>query len=770
MAASDLANLFGLNNKQESMDTARIASFEPDTFKPIMAGPEVAQGVAAGLFNMGNAVFGAFDNKVKETSRDDTAYATNEFLNTLQTAASMATPDELPTIIQTFSQVLDENPSILQDKGRTALNELSAQVTKNKEIQATQELKYAELAQKAAADQAERALKIEELGLKQQELVLKQGETKSQYIDQQMKVEVDALDKVKNQEKDYWVNNESTIRDLTRNIFLTRIKNTPGLTKESAKGVLDNILSEVTSGLNVSTTAEQRAKTLNAIFESIFNDEAYKTATRNNTVNGKLQQMDLDKQVAVSSMLSSFTSELSSSIPGTLGKQANTKRGLNIIAGYIAGVSSLTPYQKKIVGDSAGTDIVNLLKDLGVPTIWSQGFVDALAGSGNVSSEKLQNLFKDIQDVIADVGDDVGKWTDKTAPKKTEAFRKAFRDATGITDEGIVKGFSNIFELLVNPTARRIFAAQEKDLNQELTRLNTEKDNFMTTAVIDLAHGGMDNTVRQGLIDQQQSNLATARQTIQNERALHERAISKLYAYGSVYTPNISETSTTNPVVIQKLNTLNARSSGMPEVASSPMVTSRATFDYLLENSARFSNTVAQINQLLPEGMDIYDLLVAEAFVPGMYKDGDTNVAIGFGNNIRANNDLQNKIRRFQNSRNWAAILDDPEFNEAIYTSVKSEGQKVIKKWGNIDPAQIIIDNLDEKSKTYYYNELTPDQQLAVKKNINAYEFLAKYRGETGLRKSGKYNLGDITAQIKSNRMKKRYSRFYDLTTIVPVK
>ena len=59
MAASDLANLFGLNNKQESMDTARIASFEPGTFKPIMAGPEVAQGVAAGLFNMGNAVFGA---------------------------------------------------------------------------------------------------------------------------------------------------------------------------------------------------------------------------------------------------------------------------------------------------------------------------------------------------------------------------------------------------------------------------------------------------------------------------------------------------------------------------------------------------------------------------------------------------------------------------------------------------------------------------------------------------------------------------------------
>ena len=768
MAASDLANLFGLNNKQESMDTARIASFEPGTFKPIMAGPEVAQGVAAGLFNMGNAVFGAFDNKVKETSRDDTAYATNEFLNTLQTAASMATPDELPTVIQTFSQVLDENPSILQDKGRTALNELSAQVTKNKELQATKELKYAELAQQAAADQAKRALEIEELKLKQQELVLKQGETKNPRIDQQMKVEVDALDKVKNQEKEYWVNNESTIRDLTRNIFLTRIKDTPGLTKESAKGVLDNILSEVTSGLNVSTTAEQREKTLTAIYSSIFNDKAYEKATINNSE--KIRQMDLDKQVAVSSMLSSFTSKLGSAISGTPGKQEDTKRGLNIIAGYIAGVTPLTTYQKGIVGSSEGTNIVTLLSQLGVPTIWSQGFVNALAGSGNVSSEKFQKLFKGIQEVIADVGDDESKWNSKTAPEKAEAFRKAFRDATGITDEGVVKGFSNIFELLVNPTARRIFAAQEQKLNIELNRLNNDKDNFMTTAVLNLAHGGMDSTVRQGLIDQQQSNLATARQTIQNERALHERAISKLYAYGSVYTPNISETSTTNPIVIQKLNTLNARSSGMLEVASSPMVTSRATFDYLLENSARFSNTVAQINQLLPEGMDIYDLLVAEAFVPGMYKDGGTNVAIGFGNNIRANKDLQNKIRRFQNSRNWAAILDDPEFNEAIYSSVKSEGQKVIKKWGNIDPAQIIIDNLDEKSKTYYYNELTPDQQLAVKKNINAYEFLAKYRGESGLRKSGKYNLGDITAQIKSNRMKKRYSRFYDLTTIVPVK
>ena len=280
----------------------------------------------------------------------------------------------------------------------------------------------------------------------------------------------------------------------------------------------------------------------------------------------------------------------------------------------------------------------------------------------------------------------------------------------------------------------------------------------------------MDNTNRQTLIDQQQSNLASARQAIQNEKALHEKAIARLYAYGtSVYTPDISETATANPVVIQKLNTLNARSSGMPEVASSPMVTSRATFDYLLENSGKFSNTIAQISQLLPEGMDIYDLLVAEAFVPGMYKDGTTNIAIGFGNNVRTKTDLQNKIRRFQNSRNWAAILDDSEFNEAIYNSVKSEGQKLIKKWGNPDPAQIIIDNLDDASKKAY-NELTPEQQTAVKKNINTYEFLAKYRGETGLRKSGKYNLGDITAQIKQNHMKKRYSRFYDLTTIVPVK
>ena len=656
----------------------------------------------------------------------------------------------------------------MQDKGRTALNELSAQVTKNKELQATKELKYAELAQQAAADQAKRALEIEELKLKQQELVLKQGETKNSRIDQQMKVEVDALDKVKNQEKEYWVNNESTIRDLTRNIFLTRIKNTPGLTKESAKGVLDNILSEVTSGLNVSTTAEQREKTLNAVFDSIFNDEAYKTANRNNSE--QIQKIDRDKQATVTRMLSNFTSKLSNAIPGSPDKQLDTSRGLNTIAGYIAGISSLTPYQKNIIGDNAGKNIVALLQDLGVPTIWTQGFVDALAGSGNVSTEKFQKLLESMYNTIDEVRDDEGKWTDKDALKKTEAFRKAFRDATGITDESVVKGFSNVFELLVNPVARKVLAAQEKNLNLELTKLNNERDNFMTTAVLNLAHGGMDNAVRQGLIDQQQSNLATARQTIQNERALHERAISKLYAYGSVYTPNISETATTNPTVIQKLNTLNARSSGMLEVASSPMVTSRATFDYLLENSERFSNTVAQINQLLPEGMDIYDLLVAEAFVPGMYKDGGTNVAIGFGNNIRANKDLQNKIRRFQNSRNWAAILDDPEFNEAIYTSVKSEGQKLIKKWGNIDPAQIIIDNLDEKSKTYYYNELTPDQQLAVKKNINAYEFLAKYRGESGLRKSGKYNLGDITAQIKSNRMKKRYSRFYDLTTIVPVK
>lgn len=770
MAASDLANLFGLNNKQESMDTARIASFEPDTFKPIMAGPEVAQGVAAGLFNMGNAVFGAFDNKVKETSRDDTAYATNEFLNTLQTAASMATPDELPTVIQTFSQVLDENPSILQDKGRTALNELSAQVTKNKEIQATQELKYAELAQEAAKEQARNALEAAKIEATRQEQLVKASTAQKANTSQELKYTVDGLEKVHERQAKFWENNSSLIESIARDTFLTRYKSTPGASKESIRSTLDSILREIGAAYNITTSTENYEKTLNAVYNSIFNESVYNRVKE--TKSRELQDLDSELKRNVSTKLNDYINKNVYHIQGSDGTQLAISDGLKSIAGYLIDPETLTPEQKKVLADGQGAGFIDFLINLGVPPRFAEGYTRALAGTALVSNETYKTLFTGMQKAIQDAKDNVHTFNDDTRKEVVESFRKKLKDTVGDSNNNDLNdGLIDVFELLLHPQVNRELADLDKDITAILDEGRSKKDNFITTAAVDLAFGGKGPSTLNTLIAQNQNNLNNRLQALNDEELRFAKYFGKLEQSGSIYTSTVSDGPTTGPEVTEKLRGINMRSSDMQGVSSSPMVTTRGTFDYLMEHSQRFSNTVAQIDNLLPVGMDIYDLLAAEAFVTGIYQDGKTNVATAFGNNIALNKDLQNKIRRYQNAGNWAAILDSEEFNKAIYDSVAKENKKFRKKWGTLDPAQQIIDNLDEVSKKLY-DGYSAEQKAAVKKNINTYEFLAKYRGELGIprRKNTKYNLGNIQAEIRNNPMGNRYRRFRTLTQIVPVK
>lgn len=777
MAASDLANLFGLNNKQESMDSARINSFEPGTFKPIMAGPEVAQGVAAGLYNMGNAVFGAFDNKVREASRDDTAYATNEFLNTLQTAATLATPEELPTVIQTFSQVLDENPAILQDKGRTALNELNAQVAKNRELQLTRELKYAELAQEAERDQAKNALEAAKLQQQAEEAqtkanaeVLKANAGIKSNTSQELKNVTEALEKIHERETNFWTNNSSLIKNLAHDLFLTRFKATPGMSQEAARNTIGGILNEISSAYNISTSAEEYEKTVDAIYKSIFNDSTYSTVNDQNKQ--KLNEFDINLKTTLTGELSNFIGLTLRSITASNDKKKSIRSGLDAVAGYISNPDSLSVFQKQVVTDGGGKNVITLLTEMGVPPTFAQAYVQALAGTANVSDEQYKSLFEGMYKVLDSAKDNIGTFNDTTRSEVVEAFRKKFIDATGGNNADKVEGFADVFELFLHPDMNQQFSKLDTRLQEAISKNRTEKNAFITNAVVDLAYGGKGPSTLDTLIQQNQRNLTNNIQAIKNDKQQYSRYLTKIEQYGTMaYTPTVSDTPTTGVEVTEKLSTLNKRSSGMSEVSSSPMVTTKATFNYLLDHSRKFANTIAQVNKLFPEGMDIYDLVAAEAFVPGIYKDGKTNVATAFGNNIAANKDLQNQIRRYQNAGNWAAILDNDQFNEAVYNSVLAEGKKVRKKWGTLDPAQQIIDNLDKDSKKLYdgYSE---EQKAAVKKNLNTYEFLAKYRGEAGLprRKSEKYNLGTLQMLIRNNPMANRYSRFKNLTQIVPVK
>ena len=135
--AESFADLFGLNNNtKNSFDTLRFDSFKPTEFKPIMGGDPHMQGMFAGLYNASNALTGYANNKISEASRDTAQYSTNMFLNELQKAAAGATQEDIPYIISMFSDILENDQSIMQDKGREALNALQARTAQGEAEQA----------------------------------------------------------------------------------------------------------------------------------------------------------------------------------------------------------------------------------------------------------------------------------------------------------------------------------------------------------------------------------------------------------------------------------------------------------------------------------------------------------------------------------------------------------------------------------------------------------------------------------------------------------
>lgn len=129
--AESFADLFGLNNSNKnSFDTLRFDSFKPTEFKPIMGGDPHLQGMFAGLYNASNALTGYANNKISEASRDTSQYSTNMFLNELQKASANAKQEDIPYIVSMFSDILENDQSIMQDKGREALNALQARTAK----------------------------------------------------------------------------------------------------------------------------------------------------------------------------------------------------------------------------------------------------------------------------------------------------------------------------------------------------------------------------------------------------------------------------------------------------------------------------------------------------------------------------------------------------------------------------------------------------------------------------------------------------------------
>ena len=721
MAASDLANLFGLNNKQESMDTARISSFEPGTFKPIMAGPEVAQGVAAGLFNMGNAVFGAFDNKVKETSRDDTAYATDEFLNTLQTAANMVTPDQLPLVISTFSDVLNNNPAILQDKARAALNELSARQSKFLQSVMDNDAKMKELAIRAQGDHKDEGYKMLDAARQVWE---KSGEDINKFAD----------------------SNTSAIKDYLITSLLEDTYNEnfdPG----DIKTLVKNKLTELQSTVGFPMSMELQDKILDQVTTAIFNEGHYKAMANDSMYITRRDEHDTKIREKINSELPGI---LISGLNGAKLSPEQTQALQDTVGEYFAANWHRIPEDRatwlfdNLKGLRAKLDTAGITdRDLQLVIL------NMAVGGLNIHDPKATKEFlSDLDDALGKA--DAAHYTDDNALVGAFQLNKdtvqhavvldALNNVIKDTYEG--KGHSEkmaehakmagdfIGAMLYSNNYQKAVIPRLTDLSRTLQKEDSDLEKFRTNRILSYMKGNRDkkdlNTSKLNtytMLSGGFNSLQHQRQSAAGTMDIYLNRSSAIANIADATIPMSGEEKAVYATSVDKYTGRQVDKSGKPfRVVSTP-----ERFNALANEMLPLKNLVENIQQILPQGVTVDDLVKAEKFAIGGYKD-ESNFAIGFGNNIKANKALIKKVAQYEENGDLVGLLNDTDFREAIYNSVQGEILKMQKAYnGNPFDYYMRKATPDFKEK---FNRMTEAEQNYIRHNINGAVFLAYYRGE----------------------------------------
>lgn len=772
MAASDLANLFGLNNKQESMDTARITSFEPGTFKPIMAGPEVAQGVAAGLFNMGNAVFGAFDNKVKETSRDATAQATDDFLNTLQIAANTASPDELPLVVATFSDVLNNNPAILQDKARAALNEISARHSKTMQslIDADTKLK---------------------------EAALKVNEGKSVDMAKNLSAARETWTAAQGEITKFAENNSGAIKDYLITSILEDSSTLKSFDPEDIRSLVQTKLTELQSTVGFPMTMELQNKVLEGVYSAIFNNENYALIADSQEYKIRSDRHNADQRQLINQ-----------AVPEAL------------MSG-LAGTKFTTP-QQDLLRDTIGAFFVNNWHNISKARA---EWLDTNLKDLRYRLDKVGITDRDLQLAILNLAiggiditdkEAVGEYVDKLNKVLVNADKTDYNEKTLLThlftsseDEDqpeakVVNDLTDVIRktyegrghsskmveqakiagdflgaLLYSDTYRSSVNPKLEQLSRDLKIQDREFEKYKANSILTYMKGNRTGeqlrtsklstyNVLSGrynsLANQQRASERTMDWLLGNDNAI---AISDIttstipmsFEEKQAYTSNIDKT----------LGTSTDKAGKRIKVTYEP-----TKFNALAQSFEPLKGLVNSIQQMLPQGVTVDDLVIAEGFVAGTYKDGG-NVAIGYGNNIKGNTALIKKIEQYEQAGDLAGLLNDADFRKAIYNSVHGELVKMRKDFPE-DPFNYYFKRSTQLFKDQF-NQMSKEDQNLVRHNINAAVFLAYYRGEGKAikraidRSIGKdqnsfdlaafrYAMGDFMSRDANIDLRGRYGRF----------
>lgn len=774
MAASDLANLFGLNNKQESMDTARIASFEPGTFKPIMAGPEVAQGVAAGLFNMGNAVFGAFDNKVKETSRDATAQATDDFLNTLQIAANTASPDELPLVVSTFSDVLNNNPAILQDKARAALNEISARHSK-----AMQSLIDADT--------------------KLKEALLKANDNKSGDMAKNLGAAREAWVATHGEITKFAENNSSAIKDYLITGILEDSSTLESFDPEDIRSLVQTKLTELQSTVGFPMTMELQNKVLEGVYSAIFNDKNYALIADSQEYKAKLNQHDIDQRQKINQAV---PEALMSGLAGTKFTKDQQKLLRDTIGEFFVNnwhnipkaraewlETNLKDLRYRL--DNAGiTDrdlqlaILNMA--IGGIDITDKEAVGAYVDKLNkvlVNADKTDYNEKTLLNHLFTSSEDEEQPEAKVVNDLADVIRKTYEGgghSSKMVEHAKIAG-DFLGALLYSDTYKSSVRPKLEQLSRELKEQDRDFEKFKANSILTYMKGNRTGAQLRESKLKTYTMLSGGYNSLANQQRVSEQAINFLLGNnGSIAISNIADT--TIPMSFEEkqaytsdidknLGTSTDKTGKRIRVTYTP-----TKFNTLAQSFEPLKGLVQNIQQMLPQGVTVDDLVIAEGFVAGTYKDGN-NVAIGYGNNIKGNTALIKKIEQYEQAGDLAGLLNDTDFREAIYNSVHGELVKMRNDFPE-DPFNYYFKRSTQAFQNQF-NQMSEADKNLVRHNINAAVFLAYYRGEgkalkTAIDKSiGKdqnsfdlaafrYAMGNFMAKKSNINMKRRYGRFLD--------
>lgn len=727
MAASDLANLFGLNNKQESMDTARITSFEPGTFKPVMAGPEVAQGVAAGLYNMGNAVFGAFDNKVKEASRDETAQATDDFLNTLQIAANTVSPEELPLVVSTFSDVLNNNPAILQDKARAALNEISARHSKNLQslIDANTKLREAELKAASAGGNSDAAKNLAAIK--------------------------DAMNSADEGINAYAEKNSSAIKDYLITSVLEDFSTLENFDPEDIRSLVQTKLTELQSTIKFPMTMDLQNKILEGVYSAIFNDKNYAAIANSPEIREKQRKHDADQRALTNTALPAalmsglnsdkFSDDQKANLRATIG-EFFSKNWHNISGSRAKWLDDNLGALRYRLENAGITDrdlqlvIMNLaVGGLDITDKAATGkFVDKIAEALANADGTTYN-----EEAFSELFTPAAESDDSKRPKVAKDLNKIIQETlegsghskTMVEHAKIAGDF--LSALLYSQTYRDAINPRLEELSRQLQLQDRALEKDKANSILTYMKG---NRTGEDLSKSKLSTytmLSGGFNSYAQQKAASEQAMSwYLGNHAAAAASNIAD-ATIPMSAKEKEGYASSADKFLGRSKDKSGKAFRVTFKPerftpLAQEIYPLKNLAENIQQILPEGVSVEDLVIAEGFAVGTYKD-DSNVAIGFGNNIKGQTALIKKITQYEENGDLVGLINDTDFREAIYKSVQGEVGKMRKAYEGMDPFSYYLRQGTSEFKSNF-NKLSKEEQNKVRHHINGAVFLAYYRGE----------------------------------------